>query len=65
MQGTRDGVPFLRPEGVLLYKAKLQRPKDEQDFASVLPKLDPSARNWLRDALRIAHPDHAWIAALG
>ncbi len=65
MRRTRDGIPFLSPEGVLLYKAKHLRPKDEQDFASALPKLDPSARAWLRDALRIAHPEHAWIAALG
>ena len=65
MLGTRDGIPFLKPEGVLLYKAKARRPKDDQDLASVLPTLDAAARAWLRDALRIAHPEHAWIAALG
>jgi hypothetical protein len=65
MLATRDGVPYLRPEGVLLYKAKLARPKDDQDLAQVLPRLDPDARDWLRDALQLAHPGHRWIPALG
>jgi aminoglycoside-2''-adenylyltransferase len=64
MVSTRDGVPFLNPEGVLLYKAKAQRPKDEQDFAAVRPRLDPQATTWLREALLLVHPEHAWIHAL-
>lgn len=64
MISTREGVPFLKPEGVLLYKAKLQRPKDEQDFAAVRPRLEPQARTWLRETLLLVHPGHAWIPAL-
>ncbi len=64
MIGMRAGVRFLKPEGVLLYKAKALRPKDEADFAACLPNLDDAAREWLADALMHAHPDHAWIAAL-
>jgi hypothetical protein len=30
-----DGVSYLRPEVVLLFKAKLGRPKDEADFRSL------------------------------
>jgi hypothetical protein len=64
MIGTRDGIPFLKPEGVLLYKAKARRPKDEADFSVCLPLLDDAARGWLGEALAHAHPDHSWIAAL-
>jgi len=60
--GVRDGVPYLRPEAVLLYKAKLLRDKDEADFSACLPGLEPESRRWLADALRVVHPDHAWIA---
>ena len=61
---SRDGIPYLRPEGALLYKAKATRAKDEADFAAVLPRLEPSARAWLRGALERMHPEHAWISAL-
>jgi hypothetical protein len=61
---TAEGIPFLRPQGVLLYKAKQTRPKDEVDFAAVLPALDATARAWLREALSRVHPGHAWIERL-
>jgi GNAT superfamily N-acetyltransferase len=57
-----DGVPYLRPEAALLYKAKRPRPKDEADFAAAIPRLDAGARRWLAGALP---PDHAWLARLG
>ncbi|WP_408903793.1 nucleotidyltransferase domain-containing protein [Rhodopila sp.] len=57
-------IPHLRPEGVLLYKAKACRPKDEADFAACLPSLDSSARRWLAQAIEKSHPNHAWLAAL-
>jgi hypothetical protein len=62
---TSSGIPYLRPQGVLLYKAKAQRPKDDADFAAVLPQLEDEARAWLGDALQRLHPGHAWIAELG
>lgn len=58
---SRDGVPYLAPECVLLYKAKAQRPKDEADFSAVVPTLDDGARQWLRSHLE---PQHAWSARL-
>jgi hypothetical protein len=64
MVAERNGIPYLRPEGVLLYKAKAQRPKDEADFAACAQRLSPEARAWLREALGRAHPGHAWIAGL-
>lgn len=61
---TADGVPYLRPQAVLLFKAKARRPKDEADFARCRPFLEPDARTWLGQALQRAHPGHPWIAAL-
>ncbi len=61
---TREGIPYLEPRGALLYKAKALVPKDQADFASVAPRLSPTAREWLREALAIAHPGHIWIEAL-
>jgi hypothetical protein len=61
---TAGGVPYLKPEGVLLYKAKAVRAKDEADFAACAPLLGEEARRWLRQALQRAHPGHRWLAAL-
>ena len=61
---TADGIPYLQPEVVLLFKAKVVRPKDEMDFATVLPHLDARRRSWLRDALTLVHPGHAWLESL-
>ncbi|GHO61437.1 hypothetical protein KSC_003290 [Ktedonobacter sp. SOSP1-52] len=41
---TNDGIPYLAPEIQLLYKAKALRPKDEADFARILPALDGKSR---------------------
>jgi hypothetical protein len=62
---TSDGIPYLRPEFVLLFKAKGVRKKDEADLAAVAPTLDADARSWLADAIaRVYGADHAWLAAL-
>jgi hypothetical protein len=60
----RRGIPYGRPEIVLLYKAKHARPKDDADFAAVLPLLEPGRRRWLADALELVHPGHRWLAAI-
>jgi hypothetical protein len=59
---TVDGIAYLRPELVLLGKAKHCRPKDEKDLQSVLPTLDEAALDRLRFGLRAANEDHAWLA---
>jgi hypothetical protein len=59
-----DGVPYLKPEIVLLFKAKQTRAKDEQDFASIKDRLAPEASSFLTASLTIAHPDHAWLKSL-
>jgi uncharacterized protein (DUF952 family) len=61
---TEGGVPHVRPEVALLFKAKAPRFKDERDLDRVLPYLDPAARAWLASALDQAHPGHPWRAQL-
>ena len=65
IEHTADGIPYARPEVVLLFKAKAARPKDEQDLRDVLPLLDERRRALLRDWLALVHPGHAWPALLG
>ena len=59
-----EGIPYLAPEIQLLYKAKGRRPKDEADFARTAPALNAERRQWLRDALALAHPGHPWLDQL-
>jgi hypothetical protein len=61
---SADGIPFELPQGVLLYKAKAARPKDEADFVACLPHMSAADRRWLAQALTHAHPGHRWIRAL-
>jgi hypothetical protein len=60
----RNGVPFLRPEVVLLYKSSERSPKNETDFAAVRPHLSREASLWLRAALESCDDRHPWIEAL-
>lgn len=61
---TAEGIPFLSPEIVLLYKAKHCRAEDEADFDSVLNWFGPEQKGWLAAALRVTIPGHAWLARL-
>lgn len=59
-----DGIRYLRPEIVLVYKARLRRPKDDPDFEATLPVLSPGQRQWIREALAEVAPDHPWLTRL-
>lgn len=61
VERTEDGIPFVAPEIVLLFKAKALRDKDRSDFDEVLPELGPGRRAWLAIALEQAHPGHEWV----
>ncbi|HUQ23162.1 MAG TPA: hypothetical protein VM049_09115 [Gaiellaceae bacterium] len=62
IEHTDDGIPYARPEIVLLFKAKPSlRPKDEADLAAVLPSLGRARRRWLVEALALVHPGHPWL----
>ena len=64
IERTVDGIPYVRPEVVLLFKAKAARPKDETDLTDVLPLLAPSRRALLHDWIARVHPGHAWLGRL-
>ena len=61
---TEAGIPYMRPDVVLLFKAKHAREKDEADFAAALPRLDPEARANLARWLRLVHSGHRWLEEL-
>jgi hypothetical protein len=60
----QDGIPYLAPQIVLLFKAKAARAKDQVDLAGTLPLLTPSDRSWLATTLSRVHPGHDWLAQL-
>lgn len=59
-----DGIRYLHPEIVLVYKAALRRPKDDPDFEATLPILPSERRQWMRQALTTIAPDHPWLEKL-
>jgi hypothetical protein len=62
---TADGIPYGRPEIVLLFKARhAHRDRDRADFEAAAPRLAPDRRQWLAEALERIHPGHPWIEAL-
>ncbi len=56
--------PRIAPEVQLLYKSRGLRPKDELDFATVLPRLTSAQRRWLATTLASEHGDHPWLPLL-
>jgi hypothetical protein len=59
-----EGIPYLHPAVVLLYKAKNAREKDHADFFTVKSFLKGEDKNWLRKALQVHVPGHKWIHRL-
>jgi hypothetical protein len=57
---TPDGIPYLAPELVLLFKAKHARPKDQADFDETIPHMIPAQHQTLAELLARAHPGHRW-----
>ena len=62
------GIRFLAPELVLLFKSKNTsgqgRSKDQLDFEEVKAHLTSERRVWLRWALLVTDPTHAWLEQL-
>ena len=72
IRGRRDvlltsygGIPCLRVEVQLLYKAHSKRPKDTRDLEACLPHLSADAKRWLRTNLLVLYgADHPWLDEL-
>lgn len=61
---TKEGIPYLHPTIVLLYKAKSAREKDHADFHAVKHLLSKGDQHWLCKALETHVPNHTWISQL-
>jgi uncharacterized protein CbrC (UPF0167 family) len=61
---THEGIPYLAPELVLLFKAKHARQKDQADFEATVPHMTEPQRETLVKLLSRAHPAHRWLADL-
>ncbi len=59
---TFDGIPYLAPEIVLLYKSTASgNPEYQRDFDTALPLMAREQRAWLKSALCTAYPEgHRW-----
>ena len=64
IEHSAGGIPYARPEVVLLFKARSARPKDESDLAAVLPRLDADRRQLLAGWIEQVHPGHFWLPDL-
>ncbi|GAB3942639.1 hypothetical protein GCM10028805_07480 [Spirosoma harenae] len=61
---SRQQIPILAPEIVLLYKAKIDKIKDQADLLNTVPHLAPTALDWLKNAIQSTHPNHDWLTLL-
>jgi hypothetical protein len=59
-----DGIRYLNPEVVLLFKAKQHRSKDAVDLETAWPLLTSEQQRWLRETVRRRYPSHPWQARL-
>ncbi len=62
---TYEGLPFLAPEIVLLYKSKYLSADNQNDFDLVVSKMNDAQKIWLKEALILEYGnDHPWVALL-
>ena len=59
-----NGLRYLTPELVVLFKAKHCRPRDQHDVDVLLPDLDAEQRARLLAWLERSEPGHRWLDAL-
>ena len=59
-----DGISYLAPALVLLFKAKYMRQKDIDDFLYHAPNLEAQEIIDFIRWLDVTHPGHKWIASL-
>lgn len=59
-----EGIRYLNPEIVLLFKARSDRRKDRRDLEVTWPRLDDDRRAWLAASVARLYPMHPWNAVL-
>ncbi len=59
-----DGVRYLNPEFVLIFKVKQARPKDRADLERTWPKLNATQRTTIRTYVSDHYPQHEWLTLL-
>jgi hypothetical protein len=59
----RDGIPYLTPELILLYKSTdTERDGYQQDFDSAMTEMSAEQKGWLQAALKVMNPTgHKWL----
>jgi hypothetical protein len=55
-----DGIQYLKPKIVMLYKAGTGRPKDDHDLQQAWPLLRQRQGCWLLDVIRATEPGRPW-----
>lgn len=58
---SKQNIPILCPEVVLLYKAKINKEKDRLDLSNTLSYLTNQKKKWLREAIQETHGSHDWL----
>jgi len=61
---TARGIPILHPKIVLLYKVKINAPKDLEDLISAVPLLTKKDRSWLYNTIWSTYGRHEWLRYL-
>lgn len=61
---TKDNIPYLSPEIVLLYKVKNTREKDYIDFLAVKEYLNNEQKKWLKSSIQVHDSNHIWAKLL-
>ncbi|MGW4327059.1 nucleotidyltransferase domain-containing protein [Nocardia sp. NPDC004573] len=56
-----DGIRYLKPEFVLIFKAKQGRPKDRVDLERTWPELNAAQRAAVRNYVSGHYPEHEWL----
>lgn len=60
-----DGIPYLAPEIVLLFKSKAPHDShNASDFEDTLPSLSAEQRRWFAAAIERQSPAHPWVRQL-
>ncbi len=61
---SAQGMPYLAPQVVLLFKSKKVAERDQADFENTIDKLSLAQLNWLLSALQISYNSHPWSLVL-